>query len=90
MARKPRRRRVESERGDAPEYTGTRATLAPPTPPLRRDAAPPAVVTRPDRPRCGRCDGWLYVESAPTPDGCVELACVRCGGRSYVDVKRLR
>lgn len=57
---------------------------------LRRDAAPISVVTRPTRPHCGRCGGWLYVERALTPDRFYELSCVNCGGRSYVNARRLR
>lgn len=39
------------------------------------------------RPRCARCDGWLYIEADLTPDGCVEMACVVCGSRLYIDAR---
>lgn len=39
------------------------------------------------RPRCARCRGWLWVEDLRTPDGCVELSCINCGARVYLDIR---
>lgn len=56
---------------------------------LRRDAAPTSAVTGARRPRCGRCGGWLFVDVVVTPERFYELACINCGGRSYVDQRRV-
>jgi hypothetical protein len=58
--------------------------------PLRRDAAPTSVdLTGGRRPRCGRCGGWLFVDVVIAPERFYELACINCGGRSYVSQRRV-